>query len=340
MDAETPGGSPLQVTERAGTTSSATELPAARRRKSGLLTRVSHRGEYVAFRAAAAGLGAVSPERASAVMGAVMARVMARTSRHGRALEHVAFAMPELSEEEREAVVRGMWRNLGRVAGEAFHIRTILAEPERFELPPEFADYKRLARGGLIGATPHLGNWELAGLLSRIGDVPLAAVYQAFHNPLMERRLRTMRADLYPAGLFSKGPQLGAQLLALARQGAGIGIVADLREVRGVDVTFFGRPAFATPLPAMLARASGRPIIAGAMVRTGGVAFKALMEPVEVARTQERERDIAEATQAIHTIFERWIRAHPDQWMWTHRKWARRRASPLSAREIVAPSSD
>lgn len=306
---------------------SATVLPARRRRKATWRTHAAHRAEYIGARSLEAALRAVSPDRASDIMGAVMGRVMVRTSRHLRAMEHIGFAMPEIDAEAREQIARQMWRNLGRVAGEAFHIRKILAEEDRITFPAEFADMKHMCRDGVIGATPHLGNWEVAGLISRAGGLSMAGVYQAMHNPLMERHLRAVRLPIYPAGLYAKGPKLGATLLALARQGAAVGIVADLREVRGVDLTFFGQPAFATPLPAMLARASGRPLLAGAMVRREGVTFQALMQPIEVPQSRDRERDIFEATQTLHNVFERWIRAYPDQWMWTHRKWARVRQS-------------
>lgn len=316
MDAKTPP----EATGHA-----ATVLPAGRRRKDTWRSALSYRAQYAGARTLESALCALSPDRASALMGAALGTVMPHTSRHARALEHIAFAMPETDEAERERIARGMWHNLGRVAGEAFHMPRLLAERDRVSFPAEFSDYQALCRDGVIGATPHLGNWEVAGLISSVSGLRMAGVYQALHNPLMERRVRMLRGPIYPAGLFAKGPKLGATLLRLARQGAAIGLVADLREARGVDVEFFARPAYATPLPAMLARASGRPLVAGAMVRTGGVAFKALVEPIPRIETSDRDRDIAETTQALHDVFERWIRAYPDQWMWTHRKWARRR---------------
>lgn len=308
----------------------ATMLPAARRRKANRRTALSHRLEYALVRALAVVLRRVPVGAASAAMGGLLWAVMPLTSRHGRVLQNLAFAMPERSGAERRAIARAMWMHLGRVAGEAFLIDRIMQRAEeRITFPPEFETLRPLAAEGVIGATLHLGNWELAGLMARAGGVRFAGVYQALHNPLVERYLRSLRLHLYPAGLFPKGGELGATLLGLARQGVGIGLVADLREMRGVDVTFFGHPAFATPLPAMLARATGKPILAGAMVRTGGARFRALMEPIHVNVTDDRERDIREATQALHDVFERWIRAHPQQWMWTHRKWARTRAQPL-----------
>lgn len=282
----------------------------------------------------------VPPEWASAAMGGILRTVMPLTSRHRRALDNLALAFPEKTDAEREAIARAMWMHLGRVTGEAFQIDRLMADDSRVELPQDFDRFRELGKEGAISAALHLGNWEIAGVLPRRAGLPLAGVYQPLHNPLVERYLKRMRAPAYPAGLYPKGPDLGRTVIRLARGGAGVGIVSDLREMRGVGVVFFGRPAFATPLPAMLARASGRPIIAGAVLRTKGVRFRAVLEHVEVRRTDDRQRDIEEATQALHTVFERWIRQAPEQWMWTHRKWARSNFRPLTVRELLSPEPE
>ncbi len=250
------------------------------------------------------------------------------------------MALPETSHAERETIARAMWVQLGRVAGEAFQLGTLLREEARIALPEDHDALVTLSRDGVILATAHLGNWEVGGAIARRAGIPLAGVYQALHNPLAERHLRRLRAPFYPAGLHSKGPDLGARLVALARSGAAVGLVADLREKRGIAVRFFGRPAFATPMPAMLARLSGRPLIAGAVMRTGGAHFRLLARPIEVPHTDDRERDIAVATQRIHEAFEEWIRAAPEQWMWTHRKWATSGTRPLTLRTTLFAEPD
>ncbi len=288
-----------------------------------------HVAEYVLLRALAAVLQTVPVDWASASMGAALGSILRRTKRHARVKEHLALALPELSADEHERIARAMWHQLGRVFGEAFQIDTILDDDRRLTLPEDFETLKAITVDGCVVATAHLGNWEVAGSIARRGERRLAGVYQALHNPLADRYLRRLREPVYPAGLFSKGGDLGTRLVGLVRQGAAVGIVADLREKRGVEVRFFDQPAFATPMPAMLARMSGRPLIAGAVVREGGVKFRAVCEVVEVPQTDDRTHDIQVATQRLHDVFERWIRANPEQWMWTHRKWATSKARPL-----------
>jgi len=295
---------------------------------------MQHRLEYVGVRLVGALLRRLPVAFTSAAMGWAMGLIMPLTSRHRRVLDHLAYALPEIDPAERAAIARRMWGNLGRVSGEAFQIDKLIDDPARVTLPADFAKFEHLARdGGIIASTPHLGNWEISGILPRRAGVPFAAVYQALHNPYVERYLKAMRAPAYPDGLYAKGASLGHTLVRLARDGVSIGMVADLRELRGVPVTFFGQEAFATPMPAMLARLTGRPLVAGAIIRTRGVQFEVVLEKIPVATTEDRDRDIREATQAMHDVFERWIRMAPDQWMWSHRKWARPRSGSAETRQ-------
>ena len=308
-----------------------------RRRRKGEIT-VQHRVEYAALVVLGAILRALPVGAASVAVGALLRAIMPLTSRHRRVLANLAHAMPERSEREHREIANAMWFNLGRVAGEAFHIDRLADDAGRVRLPDDFDRFIRLTEGGAITATAHIGNWEIAGTLWRRAGRPMAAIYQALHNPLAERYLRARRSAIYPRGLYPKGPRLGLTMVQLAREGVGIGLVADVRELRGVPVTFFGQPATGTPLPAMLARMTGRPLLAGAVLRERGVRFHVILEEVVVPHTDDRDRDVREATQFMHDAFERWIRAHPSQWMWTHRKWARAKASTLEPAELLFPA--
>lgn len=287
------------------------------------------RTEYALVRTVGAGLRLLPIDATSSVFGKTFGAIMPLTGRHKRALENIAYALPELDAREHDRILRGMWRNLGSVGAEAFAIDRLIEDPARVDLPEDFEHYKALSRDGAITATAHLGNWELSGAVARRGELDFCAVYRAMQNPLVEEYLKKMRSPAYPRGLYAKGASLGTTLVRLAREGVGIGMVADFREFRGVPVRFFGKDATGTPLPAMLSRLSGRPLIAGAVLRTKGVHFSVTLREIEVSQTDDRDRDIQEATQRMHDAFEEWIRQAPEQWMWTHRKWARSRKAPV-----------
>ena len=43
--------------------------------------------------------------------------------------------------------------------------------------------------------------------------------------------------------------------------------------------------------------------------------------PIEVARTEDKKRDIKEALQAYQHILEAHIRKYPTEWFWLHDRW-------------------
>ncbi|WP_417668542.1 lysophospholipid acyltransferase family protein [Roseibium sp.] len=260
---------------------------------------------------------------ASAFMGFLWRKLAPLNARHQRALKHLEMAMPDLSEDERESIVRGMWDNLGRVAAETFHIAELLPQDERFEPIADEVTQKVLkGEQQAVFVSLHSGNWEMCVQPAVRAGLDLAGVYQALKNPFADQALRDMRKDLYRLGLYSKGHRTARKLVSLVRSGGILAIMGDLRETRGIKVPFFGHEAYANPVPATLARAGGVPIVLGRVVRTKGVHFRVEGRAIDVPVTDDKKADIQATTEEIHRIFEEWIRENPEQWMWIHRKWA------------------
>ena len=286
----------------------------------GGLVRLRHCIEYVTFRALAAIATALPLDWASAVSGFLWRLIAPLLSRQKRALDNLALALPETTEAERRRVALAMWDNLGRTFAEFFHVQQLLTE-QRVALEP-FEKFEAIVAGGpFVVCTLHLGNWELAAQAGQRFGLPLAGVYQRLTNPLVDGWLYERRRPLYPGGLFDKSPATSRALIKLARAGGYPCFVADLREGRGVEVPFFGRPVRSNPFPALIARVAGVPLYAAAVVRTKGAHFVMHIEPVEVPRGDDRDTDVLATTAAIQARFEQFIRDNPEQWMWAHRRW-------------------
>jgi KDO2-lipid IV(A) lauroyltransferase len=46
-----------------------------------------------------------------------------------------------------------------------------------------------------------------------------------------------------------------------------------------------------------------------------------LTEEIPMPRDAEGQIDVDAATQAMNTVIEGWVREHPGQWLWMHRRW-------------------
>lgn len=239
--------------------------------------------------------------------------------RQARALANLALAFPEKSAAEHEALAAAMWENLGRTFAETFRLAEIAASDRLTVAAPSGFAQEETAR---VVCAAHQGNWEIAVLaVSSAAKARPAGVYQRIKNPLVDARVRQIRSFLYPGGLYPKTPSTPRQLIRHAREGGTLAVLADQRDMRGPRVNFFGVPAPSTPFPAMVARTLGLKLYAGEIIRKPNVRFDIKLVEIPVPQTDDREADIIAATAALQTEFERTIRRHPEQWMWSHRRW-------------------
>jgi KDO2-lipid IV(A) lauroyltransferase len=279
-----------------------------------------YRAESLALRIAEGVLKLLPLEAASDMSGWLWRRLGPRTGRerHRRALANLALAYPEMTSQSRAVFAAAMWENLGRTFAESFRLAEI-AESNRlsFDLPEGFRDDP----SARVVCAPHQGNWEIAVLAVSCGKTQPAGVYQKIKNPFVDARVRKIRSFLYPGGLYPKTHSAPRQLIRHAREGGTLAILADQRDMRGPRVKFFGQPTPSTPFPAMVARTLGLKLYAGQIVRKPGVRFKITLVEIQVPQTEDREADILAATAALQADFERTIRQHPEQWMWSHRRW-------------------
>jgi KDO2-lipid IV(A) lauroyltransferase len=91
---------------------------------------------------------------------------------------------------------------------------------------------------------------------------------------------------------------------------------------RGVEVTFFGRRTRAHPMMALFARLHEGALHGIRAIHLPGDRFRIEMtERLDPPRDGEGRIDVAAATQLMAGVMEGWIREHPEQWLWLHRRW-------------------
>lgn len=152
--------------------------------------------------------------------------------------------MPELGDAEIAQLLDEMWGNLGRTSVEAFHIGQLIREQDRFTIAPGFHEAIRVAKArGAVFVSLHQGNWELASPLLHHHGLPVAGVYQKLRNPIVDQRSNVARGPFYTLGLHSKGNETARRLLRVVGERGTVTIMADLRDLSGVNVPFFGQPA-------------------------------------------------------------------------------------------------
>jgi KDO2-lipid IV(A) lauroyltransferase len=253
---------------------------------------------------------------------------MMREQKIGRA--NLTAAFPEKSPAEIEAILEGVWDNLGRIGAEFAHLDHIWdydpARPEgsRIEVDKRSYDlFMQLRHDGkpaLIFAS-HLGNWELPALAGVAHGLDAAILYRRPNIASADRIIQDMRA-VKMGTLIPAGRDAPLKLAEALKNGQHVGMLVDQYMTNGVEVTFFGRKTRANPLLARLLRQIECPVHGVRIIRLPGYRFRGeLSEEVKPVRDAAGQIDIQGTMQAVTSVIEGWIREYPDQWLWLHRRW-------------------
>lgn len=245
--------------------------------------------------------------------------------------DNLTAAFPEKSAADINKILRGVWDNLGRMGAEFAHLDRLWEfDPDqpnrrgRIEIAKaDIERFTQLANDGkpaLIFAA-HLANWELPAICAATYDLDSAALYRRPNISAIDRWLRKTRTASMGT-LIATGLDAPMKIADALNRGAHVGMLVDQYYVRGVEVTFFGRRTMANPLLARLAQHFDCPIHGTRIVRLPGNRFRAeLTDEIHPTRDAQGKVDVAGTTQIITNVIESWIREHPDQWLWLHRRW-------------------
>jgi Kdo2-lipid IVA lauroyltransferase/acyltransferase len=272
----------------------------------------------------------VPPERLSRTSSAFMRKLGPWLREHRIGRDNLAAAFPEKTPAEIDAILMGVWDNLGRVGAEFAHMDKIWSldpdspENSRIQFGPGDAErFIRLrddGKGALIFAA-HLGNWEMPALAGPAYGMESAVLFRRPNVAAVDRAIQDIRG-VNMGELIATTADAPMRLLEAVRAGKHVGMLVDQYFRRGVDVTFFGRTTKANPLLARIARHVDVPIHGVRIVRLSGGKFSAaLTEEVAPVRDASGEVDVQATTQKITSVIEGWIRNYPDQWLWLHRRW-------------------
>ena len=268
------------------------------------------------------------PDRASDFCGAMARRIGPWLPAHRIGRANLRAAYPDKDAAWIETTLRGAWENLGRVAGEYVHLDRIWDfDPEHPStgriVTDDVARFTELQEDGkpALCFAAHLGNWELPALAAHAHGLPSAVVYRMPNNKAVAKQIAAIRSPLMGRLIRSRA-EAAFEMAGSLERGEHLGMLVDQHWSRGVDISFFGRRCKANPTLARLARQVDCPVIGVRVIRLPGRRFRmAATGPITLPRDEHGVIDVKASTQLINSIVEGWIREHPEQWLWFHRRW-------------------
>ncbi len=173
---------------------------------------------------------------------------------------------------------------------------------------------------GVIVITGHFGNWELlAATIGRLG-YDLSVIARDANDQHTANIINRAREGAVAEILPREGVRT---MLRVLREGNILGILPDQHTERGgLWLPFMGHLACTAPGPATLAQRTGALVVPGFARRTEDDRLDVyFLPPIEVPDTGDRQEDIRLGTQMVNDALGEQIMAHPEQWIWMHRRW-------------------
>lgn len=188
-------------------------------------------------------------------------------------------------------------------------------------------DIANQERGVLI-LTAHVGSWEFAPIGGILNFKEFKGHFHFIRRTLGSKTIeRFLFRRYYRAGLnvIPKQDALYQVKDALDQNHAVVFVLdqhASLVNKDGVAVEFFGKKAGTYRSLASLSRHTGLPVIPAAGYRLpNGRHVLAFYDPIIWTEYPTNQESIYRNTLAYNQALERIILAHPEQWMWMHKRW-------------------
>lgn len=217
-----------------------------------------------------------------------------------------------------EQVVKENFRHMGRSLMEInrllFGMASHILDNVHFE---GMDNYNRAAAKGkgVIIVGGHCGNWELMFSFTTFVQGEFLGVVRKQSNPFFNMLIVRARKR-YGSRVVYKHGAVRALFKAL-KAGNTIGVAVDqAMQSEGLRIDFLGASAWTNRMPAVLAKRTGAAVVPVFNYRTpdGGFVIYALPELV-------LSGDEVKDTMLISSCVEDYIKAHPEQWLWIHRRW-------------------
>ena len=186
-----------------------------------------------------------------------------------------------------------------------------------------------LERGkGVLILTGHFGNWEVATVAGLKQFPQMRGRIHFVRRPIKPRWLDRFVSWRFQKAGFGVLPKRGSLDAILDRLAAGEAVVFPFDQHAsppdGIEIDFFGHPAWTFKSLALIALASQASVLPAASWRDAdGSHVLRFEEPVEPETAADAGEEIRRNTRAYNAALERLILRHPEQWYWVHRRWKR-----------------
>src|SRR6201986_534405 len=239
---------------------------------------------------------------------------------HGRlrevGLRNLDLAFPEKSMDDKQRILRELFKGLGRQLAEfALFPRYTKENAAQVAIYDGFQNFAEArARGkGVLFLTAHFGGWEMGSFVHSLNGNPMNIVVRPLDNPYVDAmvdRYRTLHGNrTFGKQDFARG------LLSAMKRGEVVGILMDtnMTPPQGAFVDFFGIPACTATGVARVALHTGAAVLPAFTIWDKELGkYKIRFDPaLQLTRTGNDEADAVANTALFTKVIEDYARKYP-----------------------------
>ena len=236
------------------------------------------------------------------------------------AKDNLKRVFPEKSPKEIGKILRAMYREMGITSAEVY-----FANYEKLYKNVELDGWEHLEQAiqigkGVILASCHTGNWELAGRFVNT-KYKLSLIYKKLRNRYFDDFTNNLRKK--DGLIMIEKKKALRKILKLLKEKYIVTIMIDQNARKdGVLIDFLGHPASTFVGMAKIAIKNGTPIVPAIAIRLPDGTHKFFFEPmISPEGYKNNLNDIRELTEKVSKQIEKYILKYPSQWFWVHRRW-------------------
>jgi len=289
--------------------------------------RPKHLFEYLLLRGLT-GLASILPLRAALAVGWLIGRfffhvLRFRTVKAQSRLQEV-FG-DRFTARERRRIAWHSFRNICFNAVEAarFHKLT----PGQMHRMPLYKAIEQVhnayrQNGPLIVATAHMGNWDLAGVASKLDGMPIFSIARRQKNPLTDELLNKMR-NATGMEIVLNDSRVLQNVVRQLKKGGVLAILPDVHSrTEALSIDFLGGKANLGAGTALFAQMANCPIYPVVLSRKGWTRHDCkVFDPIVPDPALDRNADRLRIMQTLLSIFDAEIHADPGQYFWFNKRW-------------------
>ena len=293
---------------------------------------MKHRPKYIleyALLLIVAGLIRILPLRAALALGWLIAAAthfIARINVDRTCTRLREVLGPEVDEKKLRHMAWISWRNLCFNAIDGFRFSKLTAEKIRQQpmghLESSLKKVQSECDGGFILATPHMGNWEIAGIAGDLIGLPLFTIARKQKNPLVDAYINKMRRS-FDLEVLYRDAKGWKGVIDRLKQGKVLAVLPDIGvRARGVTVDYLNGTATIAPGTAHFALLANCPVYPIVARRVGWCRHDAvLLDPIVPDPAADKKDEQHRIMQEVMSALSKEILKTPEQYFWYNKRW-------------------